>query len=56
MTIPAFILTLLLSVMPNCASEDSYNCGWNASEMGNGKGHSFVTFGSEENYVTLYSN
>ena len=25
-----------------CAQEDSTNCAWNASERGNGVGHSFI--------------
>lgn len=25
-----------------CATEDAVNCAWNASERGNGRGHSFV--------------
>jgi hypothetical protein len=37
----ALIIALLLG-MPTCASEDSTDCVWIASEQGNGAGASFV--------------
>lgn len=42
MTIPAYILAILLPLFPVCQSEDSTACAWNASTQGNGRGESFI--------------
>lgn len=34
---------LALVLLPPCAAEDSNNCRWDASTMGNGRGASFIT-------------
>lgn len=39
------LLSLLLGVLPACASEDATNCAWDASVQGNGQGSSFVVVG-----------
>ena len=35
-------IAFLVLAMPECATEDSTNCFWHASEHGNGQGTSFV--------------
>lgn len=35
-------LTLVLELSTPCATEDSSNCYWSASEQGNGSGVSFL--------------
>lgn len=37
---------------PECATEDSTNCAWDAATQGNGEGHSFVTIG--DNYELVF--
>lgn len=37
-----------------CASEDSVGCWWNASESGNGVGHSFVAVQRHGGYCIAY--
>lgn len=39
------LLVALLLGFPPCATEDSLNCVWDASTMGNGTGSSFVDIG-----------
>lgn len=40
------LLSLLLGVLPACASEDASGvCAWDASVQGNGQGSSFVVVG-----------
>jgi ABC-type glycerol-3-phosphate transport system permease component len=38
--------------LPPCAMEDSDNCYWDADEMGNGQGRSFITVEG----VTIYQD
>lgn len=40
-----WLLTLLLSLLPSCPTEDSTNCYWDAQSRGNGIGTSFVDVG-----------
>lgn len=37
-----------------CAWEDSVDCYWDASEQGNGKGHSFYSICADNHLVVLY--
>lgn len=39
------------SVLPPCASEDSQDCYWLASEFGNGSGRSFIDVAGETIYL-----
>jgi len=48
---PAFILALLIAILPPCQAEDSDNCYWDASARGNGLGNSFVGFMGETYYT-----
>lgn len=36
------LVAVLLLALPPCPTEDSANCGWNATTQGNGVGTSFV--------------
>jgi hypothetical protein len=36
------LFTILFAILPPCAEEDSSNCRWDADNMGNGTGTSFV--------------
>lgn len=45
------LLALLLALLPACATEDSTNCGWDASLHGNGTGSSFITIGTTTIYL-----
>lgn len=43
---PADILSRAAwNVLPDCPTEDSDNCKWNAAERGNGAGESFIAIG-----------
>lgn len=44
------ILSALLTFAPQCASEDSTYCYWDASTQGNGQGSSLINFG-EGHYI-----
>ena len=37
--------------LPDCPTEDSDNCYWDAQTQGNGQGHSFYTIMGETTYV-----
>ena len=37
--------------IPECATEDSTNCYWNAATMGNGTGNSFIDINGTAYYV-----
>jgi len=39
------LFSILLSILPPCATEDSSNCAWNAADRGNGYGRSFIDIG-----------
>jgi len=45
------IVSLLFAVLPPCEYEDSPNCAWDASESGNGVGHSFVNVDGQVFYL-----
>jgi hypothetical protein len=47
----AFLLALLLALMPTCTTEDSSNCYWDAKTHGNHQGRSFVDVGGEVFYL-----
>lgn len=47
----SIVLALLLAMLPACPTEDSTNCGWNASTHGNGTGSSFITIGTATIYL-----
>jgi hypothetical protein len=49
--VSAFILTVLLAVLPPCAAEDSRNCHWDAQARSNGLGHSFIDMAGEVFYL-----
>ena len=49
----AFILTVLMAILPACATEDSDNCQWNAAIQGNGIGTSFYTIQDQPHYYTI---
>lgn len=34
---------ILFAILPPCETEDSHNCRWDATTMGNGGGTSFVS-------------
>ena len=38
--------------LPDCPTEDSVNCVWNAQEQGNGEGQSFINKDGVTFYVT----
>lgn len=38
----ALIIALLIALTTPCATEDSTACYWDASQRGNGTGHSFI--------------
>lgn len=40
----------VFEVLPVCATEDSDNCKWDASEQGNGEGRDFVNWGGHTVY------
>ena len=40
----SILLALLLALLPTCPTEDSTNCGWDASGH-NGTGSSFIDLG-----------
>ena len=42
--------------LPECATEDSYNCIWDAEKHGNGEGRSFITIGDEDNFTIYLQN
>lgn len=42
--------------LPPCNQEDSTNCWWDATTMGNGLGNSFVSVNDENVFVTVDSN
>ena len=37
------VVGFLFSVLPQCPTEDSTNCKWDATVQGNGVGRSFIT-------------
>lgn len=39
------------AITPPCATEDSINCVWHASEQGNGEGRSFIDVGGMVVYL-----
>jgi hypothetical protein len=39
------IITILLTILPSCASEDSSMCVWDSATQGNGQGQSFISLG-----------
>lgn len=47
----SIVLALLLALLPACPTEDSTNCGWDATTHGNGTGHSFITIGTATIYL-----
>lgn len=40
--------------LPACQYEDSYNCYWDATASGNGKGHSFVAVKHDDKVCVYY--
>lgn len=44
-------IQLAFATFPACEYEDSRDCAWDASERGNGRGHSFVDIGGRVFYV-----
>jgi hypothetical protein len=53
-TITAAAFAALLSIMPPCPTEDSTNCGWDASKRGNGRGVSFVAIETTAGELLIY--
>lgn len=43
----------MASTLPECPTEDSYQCVYHAERHGDGYGQSFVTLGSESAYVRI---
>ncbi|OKI54528.1 hypothetical protein [Micromonospora sp. CB01531] len=37
--------------LPECATEDSDNCYWDAASQGNGKGRNFITVNGQTTYL-----
>jgi hypothetical protein len=47
------LIAIILAMGNPCATEDSTNCYWDASQRGNGTGTSFVTVGPEDHRITI---
>lgn len=41
--VPDLLVAILMALLPPCPTEDSFNCGFDATSRGNGEGRSFVT-------------
>ena len=48
----AGILGQVADNLPDCPTEESVNCVWNAQEQGNGEGQSFINKDGVTFYVT----
>lgn len=48
---PKIIFMVVKLLLSPCATEDSNNCYWDGSTMGNGRGDSYVTVNDTVMYV-----